>query len=89
LRFSGARKRSASCRNQVIGTFGATRASGAQVTLFNQPDLSTCHVRPFHRALDKSVQEFLQRVLVRHLQQYLRGVMMIEAVFTRWFHNRS
>ena len=66
----------------LVGTFGATRAGGAQVTLFNQPDLSTYDVGPFHHALDKFLQELFQRLLVRNLQQYLRDEIGIKAVVT-------
>ena len=81
-------------RNQVqaaglVGTIGATRAGGAQVTLFNQPDLNTDDVRPFHHVLDEFSQELRQRLLVRNPQQQLRDEIGIEAIIASWFHNQT
>ena len=65
------------------------RAGGTQVAFFDQPNLHTSDVGPFHRALDEFLQELFQRLLMRDLHQYLRGEIGIEPVLAGRFHNRD
>ena len=71
----------------LVSTFRPRLAGRAQVTFFNQADLGTCDVGPFHHAPGKFLHDLFQRLLVRQLQQYLGDEIGIEAVVAGWLHN--
>ena len=70
----------------LVGTYRPAWTGGAQVAFSDQPNLSPYGVTPFQRAIDKFLRQLLQRLLVRKLQQCLRGEIGIEVAFAGWFH---
>jgi len=61
-----------------VSTFGAVLASRAQIAFFDQPNLGKYKLSALHRALDDLLENWLDRTLLRNIEEYLHSQMRIE-----------